>query len=354
MMKHVRIYLLPLFLLLAACHETEQAPEASTIVISELIAETEQMPTSKAGEKEEFGAGDKIHVFGFADKSSPSSTRGTRFMPDVNYLATSGVGLTYTYFDESYNRGSRFRRTPLPGDPDPEVGFWRVGEYHDFTAYYFAGLKPTAEEQLFAMGTTGLPREELLWGETMNLLYRGDAVIRPEIKFKHQLSRIRVELIHNMNDDVAEDFTITGLEVGLNKEQAKFNFVEGEWTGYSGTTILTESLNKNLKDDIEPLVVTPLTDEDWWVLPGCDIELTLHYKRFENGAFVDYSPVVPFENNITGESPTTRKGYITVLRLHINDVKPIIFTVSLEDWNVEKHSGEGNEIVIDDDNEIKD
>ena len=250
MMKHVRIYLLPLFLLLAACHETEQVPETSTIVISELIAETEQMPTSRAanGEKIKFEDGDKIHVFGFY-KSSPSPTRGTRFMPDVNYLTTSGIGLTYTYLNESYNRGSRFRRTPTGGDP--EVGFWRVGQYHDFTAYYFAGLRPTGEDQLFPMGTTGLPDEELLWGEVMDLPYNGNAVIRPEIKFKHQLSRIRVELIHNMNDDVAEDFTITGLEVALNAEQAKFNFAEGEWTDYSGTTIFTElGLNKNLKDDI--------------------------------------------------------------------------------------------------------
>ena len=356
-MKLIRIYLLPLLLSLTACHEMEQTPEPS-FFISELIAETGQMQIAKTlGEKENFVNNDEVHLFGFV-KPAASATRGVRFMPDNANYPTSGVGLTYTYIhrDPMSIRGHRFGRTVT--DPADEVGFWRVGQYHDFVAYYFASGKPTTEQMIFSMDDDiGLSHHELLWGEATNYLFRGDAVVRPEIEFKHKLSRIRVELVHDMDEDdfLVETMTITGLEIDLNRKHHEFDVVEGIWTtptGGAGTVTLKQTINEPL-ENIPVAEVKEITDGDWWTTPDCGVtNFILHYTKTANGGSpVDFSVPIQFGHNDNLDDlpviPTTQEGYITVLRLHINGVKPIIFTVELMGWNNE----ESHEIVIDDETE---
>jgi|GEM_PF-3488855 len=351
-MRHIGIYSLSLLLLMTACNRAEHVP-GSLSVISELIAETEQMGLSRAlTGKKTFESGDQIHLFGFV-KPASSGTRGTRFMPAV---ITSGIGLTYTYMNSTSLRGYRFGRTVTGLD---EVGLWQVGQYHDFAAYYFAGGKFSAETKVFSIDDeTGLLPEELLWGETKNWLYRGDATIRPEIKFKHKLSRIRVELVHDMNEVAAGNFTITKLEFELNKDKREFDVVEGTWAdiGGAGIATLEQDVDKAL-EDIPIAKVMTITDSDWWVPPGCTINnFVLHFINGKDGNGDDNhtsTPVGIFTHNDTNTplAPVvTREGYITVLRLHINDVKPIIFTVELQEWS----DNDRYEIVIDEGNKVED
>ena len=357
-MKHVQIYLLPLLLLLPACRETGPTSESSP-VISELMVGTEQMQISRAtdGEKTKFENGDEIHLFGFV-KSAASAAMGLRYFPDAaNYPAT-GTGLTFEFMNTSPIRGHRFGRTVTSADP--EVGFWQVGQYHDFVAYYFAGGKAPAEKMPFPMDATGLEREELLWGVTKNWLFTGDATVRPEIKFEHKLSRIRVELVHDMNDIVVGDFVITKLEFQLDKQEREFDVVAGSWAdpvGGTGTVILEQDIDDIELKDIDVAEVKRITEEDWWVVPDCTISnFKLHYIKGtdNNGDPYHTHAVVGFAHNDDPLLTTakTKAGYVTTLRLNINDVKPIIFTADLSDWYQDPDDSR-EDIIIDENNKVE-
>ena len=360
-MKHLRIYSLPILLSLAACQGIERVPETS--LVSELTVKTEQMQTTRAvdpNEKKEFELNDEIHIFGFFKPAASTERSNVRFMPDVvNYGDASGAGLTFKYMDSQSvaSRGHRFGRTKT--DATTEMGFWQIGQYHDFTAYYLPPYisKPmgTEEEILFEMDQSGLQPGELLWGESLNWIYRGDSEVKPVINFKHQLSRIRVELIHDMDEITAGNFIITGLDIQLSKQQASFNVAEGSWTAGTGSVTLTKEVNIPL-EDVPFATLKTITDNDWWVLPGCSIgTFTLYFVngKNENGEDNETLTEVIFNHNdFPNTPPITRKGYVTVLRLHINDIRSIIFTATLQGWE-EVNSGE-NIIIIDDENKMKD
>jgi len=326
-MKYILTYCFSLLLLLVACHETEEMPKFSSAAISELMAETKQIQVTRATEgKTAFTTGDEIYVFGFA-KPSPGVGQGDRFMPDNVNFPSSGVGLAFTY--GNYSSKERFGREEDDLDPNWEMGFWRVGQHHKFTAYYLDSQAPT-EVISFAMSSGGLPEEDFLWGESEEVYFSGESVIVPKIIFKHQLSRIRVELIHDMEKSSAEGFTITQLDVHLDKIQDEFNVATGEWKNDPSSPLTLTQLGDKKLSTIEALEVTHITDNDWWTLPDCEIEmLTLHFEEDPNPKEVTFKHHYDPNAKIM-----TKAGYITVLRLHIDDVLPIIFTATLEDWDV--------------------
>ena len=341
-MKHILINCVWVLLLLTACQETESLPKSSSPEIGELMARTEQIKisTRSSSEKKEFEIGDEIFVFGFAKTTDPGKELEL-FMPDD---VSSTVGLTFIY--DNYLSRIRFGREATI--PDPEMGFWRVGQWHKFNAYY-RSAKSDTEVLTFTMDEDGLTPEDFLWGESNEVYFNGDAVLTPTITFKHQLSRIRVELVHDTEPHDAENITITGLDVKLNRKQDNFDLVTGKWeelTPKIPIVLEQRDLGKNLKG-IERLVAEPITSDDWWTLPNCEIiELILYFTR--NGT--PYDTTVTFKsNNDPNASPVTRAGYITQLRLHIDDIKSIVFTAALKDWDVyDVYEEEGKEILISD------
>ena len=335
MMKHSTKYLIyPLLaLLLSACENDDRhAPELPSPTIDELEVRTMQpivTTTTRAGEKNQFESGDNIYIYGFAKQTA--GTAGTRFMPENPNTA----GATYQY-DKPLDgaiKWHRFKSTPEPGQT---LGFWRTGQYHDFNAYYYHP-KPTGPTIDFPMTATGLPEQELLWGRKEDELFTGQVHIIPKIEFNHQLSRIRVEVMHDIPEVASENFVLTALGFDLNKSKATFEMETGTWID---STLTTHPIKKEFPlpglemNEIAFPRLKLVEVTDLWVLPYSRIE---DFKIYYTQSGVLKFPTVDFESlfDYNGGVPTvivTKPGYITTLRVQFGEIKPIIFTVSLEPW----------------------
>jgi len=328
-----KIKYLPFVLLLYSCEKVEQVSE-SVSVINEFLIQKESVTTSdlkSTGSKDIFTSGDEIYLYGYS-KSSNSPTIGTRFLP----MADNTTGVTYEY-EEDKNEWQRFLRNENDG---LEIGFWKTGLFHDFRAYYLE-TKPATPNLELTLTSDGLPKEDLLWGEVKNVYFSGAEYTIPQIKFKHQLSRIRVDVMHDIDMEgvTSEDFKITEIKFNLDKKKATFNLETGEWDSEDLTGILIKEEFPSGKS----IPIPKLTFEEvaeWWVLPESTLsDFMFHLSRKGEDDAEPY--VVKFENLFEetedGEPAVvkTKAGYITVLRIKLGDIKQIIFTVSLEPW--EKH-----------------
>ena len=321
-----------------ACEEVEHVSESFSEINEFLIQREPEVTTtlrSSGDSKETFVSGDQIYVYGFSKPVAGASTLidgRVRFMPTVGE-----IGTIYEYERNRDDGWHRFKRTPSL--IDPEIGYWRTKQYHDFTAYYYDHTPAQITRELeLEMTATGLPKEELLWGEVKDIYFSGEALVIPEIKFKHQLSRIRVLVMHDMADIAAEDFDITGIQFKLDKSAATFNLETGEWTNsVSEEHQIAEAFTDLEMDDFPKLEFQEITD--LWVLPYCTI------SDFKFSLIQHELPLPDFSVNFEGHfddsgtgNPTTivtKPGYITTLRILFGKIKPIIFTVSLDPWDVQ-------------------
>ena len=341
-MKPIPTYILTFSLLLFASCEKKETVITGNASINEFLSEMDeskvrqvQWPDLDDNNKMEFVSGDKIYVFGFFKNASGST--GTRFLPDNN----NDTGSTYTWETDITLSGKNWHRFKAS---DTNVGLWRDGFWHDFTAYYYP-TKFSNKNQTFTMTDSGLAESELLWGETKNVFFDGSVVVTPRITFKHQLSRIRIKIIREMDDLSASIITIDKIAFTLNKTEADFNVENGQWTNYRGGSILIE-LFPETKDDtngttngvnlenIDQLISTDIIE--CWVLPDVKIE---DFEITMAGA-TEATPVV-FEHHSDPSitKPTTKPGYITELQLEFGDIKTIVFTTSLVPWTkVEEES----------------
>ena len=281
--------------------------------------------------KEEFAANDKIYLYGFAKRDAGDP--GVRFMP----FADNKAGIPYAYY--SGNPGDEWHRFHRDeSDPYQEIGYWRGGMYHDFAAYYYEGDAPVVDGDLtLAMTTEGLPKQDVLWGRVDDIHFSGDTHIIPRIKLQHQLSRIRVEVMHDNDAITMDNFKVASVEFMLDHDKGAVDFETGTWSIPASPPQQPIKIIKNYGSGLEmggfPRLV-PSEIDDIWVLPGCTLsgfKLALY-----NGAQLQLPKEVVFrdEMNNTG-SPleiVTQSGYITVLRILFGDIKQIIFTVSLEEW----------------------
>ena len=328
-LTYIIIYPVAIMLLLPACQK-EEVPVFDGVAIDEFMVRTEQLASTKAytgGEIEKFDTNDSIRVFGFF-KAASSSTRGLRFMPAHN----DSVGATYIY-EKDVLGWHRFVK-------QSNVGAWRSGFYHDFTAYYLLN-KPESKEVEYIMDSKGLAHEELLWGETKNEYFSGAAQIIPQITFQHQLSRIKVRVLHDMDTNASDAFSLTEFRFTLDNKEAVFNVETGEWSN----SVTPEDVE--LSFELNPSVelrntnrLKPIDAAECWVLPGRTIsDFNLRIKNDisekEEEVEVKFKSHSGFTNEVK-----TKAGYITILQLELTNLKPIIFTVSLTPWNVEKHLGE--------------
>ena len=323
-MKRTPTYLLTFLLLLFASCE-EQEPITGNASINEFLTEVEQAKTTRPltwpGEKEKFEKNDTIHVFGFS--KALSGGVGTRFMPNDD----NSTGATYLSDNRDVLGWHRFKAY------GSDIGLWRDGFYHDFTAYYYIPKFET-KNQTFTMDSSGLPPKELLWGKTENVFFNGNVVVIPQITFKHQLSRIRIKVIHNMDSIAAESHTLEKIAFNLDNRSADFNVETGQWSNDSGGAIGIELFPDTTLVDITQLESTDIIE--CWVLPNR--EISSFYVTLEN----DPVPIlVPFKHHFDPniDKVITKPGYITELQLEFGEIRTIIFTVRLVPWEkVEKES----------------
>ena len=328
-MKRIPTYILIISLLLSACRKEEEQP-ASNVVINELMVRSEQMTTTKAytqGEITEFETNDSIRVFGFF--KAATGDPATRFMPPI---ADVVPGATYVY-ERDVNGWHRFLNVS-------DAGAWRSGFYHDFTAYFLVD-KPATNEVTYTMTATGLPPKELLWGETKDVPFSGDAQVIPRITFKHQLSRIRITRIHDLELNPGEVFNVINYSFKLDGKTAVFNVETGTWSGISAEDVLLSfGLNEQLHDGnrLEDKFVT-----EFWVLPDrtiTDFEMQIEQEIPPAPLQLKTIPVTFKGHTNPTADIETKAGYVSTLRVEIGNLKPIVFTVSLEPWTVEKKTGE--------------
>ena len=322
-MKQISTYLSIIALLFfSSCEEKEPVTESVTL-INEFMTEVEQAKITRSFDddnKREFIIDDTIYVFGFA-KATTGDT-GIRFMPDDN----NDTGDKYIYEADvlGWHRFKAF---------GSEIGLWRDGFYHDFTAYYYTS-KFLTKNQTFVMNSSGLDPDELLWGEVKNIFFSGNSVVIPKITFKHQLSRIRIRVVHDMAPEDAEAFTINEITFNLDNSSADFNAETGQWSNHTGGTIgIGLYPNENL-NNIARLTSEAITE--CWVLPNKAI--SNFYVTLDGS--LDPIPVFfknDFNPNIT--QPITKPGYITELQMEFSDIRTIIFTVNLVPWvKIQKES----------------
>ena len=329
-LTYIIIYPAAIMLLLSACQK-EEVPVFEGGAIDEFMIRTEQLASTKSytgGEIKKFEANDSIRVFGFF-KAAESSSRGLRFMPAHN----DSVGATYIY-EKDVLGWHRFVK-------QSSVGAWRSGFFHDFTAYYLL-KKPESKEVEYIMDNKGLAHEELLWGETKNVEFRGDAQIIPQITFQHQLSRIKVRILHDMDTNASDEFTVKEFRFELDNKRAVFNVETGEWNDddASGDVQLSFPLNSAITlDDSNRL--EPLDAAECWTLPGRTISKFEVLISKGTGIGDEKYVSVDFESHSGFTSEVkTKAGYVTILQLELTNLKPIVFTVSLTPWIVQPHSGE--------------
>jgi len=314
-MKRVPTYSLTFLLLLFASCE-EQEPIIGNTSIIEFLTEVEQAKTTRSwtGEKTVFENGDTIYVFGSAKTSSGGT--GVRFMPADD----DSTGAAYISDNRDVLGWHRFKAS------GSDIGLWRDGFYHDFTAYYYTPKFET-KNQTFTMDSLGLPPKELLWGETKNVFFNGNAIVIPKITFKHQLSRIRIKVIHDMAPEDALSFAISKIAFNLNNSSADFNVETGQWSSGFGGPIGIELFPDTTLVDITRLESTDIIE--CWVLPNK--EISDFYVTLEG----TLDPIlVPFIHNSdpSVKNVITKPGYITELQLEFGDIRTIIFTVSLMPW----------------------
>ena len=263
-MKHIIKYLI-FALLLYSCEEKQRVSE-SFPEINEFSAKKELPITtttkSHADSKETFKSGDTIYVYGFSKSVAGASTPvegRNRFMP----AADGTIGAAYGYYSDLGSNWYRFKKVD-----DVEMGFWRTGQYHDFTAYYY-DPKPTSADLILAMDSTGLPKKELLWGQTKDVFFSGQAHIIPEIRFEHKLSRIRVEIMHDMDNITTENFTLEKIQLKLDKSGETFNMETGTWknpVNPVGKIKIVEAFDPSwIMDNIEFPKLTFVPIADLWV-----------------------------------------------------------------------------------------
>ena len=332
-MKHKIKYLI-FTLLLCSCEEGQHVSESFSEIDGFYVKkeQVQKTMTRSSGNKETFVSGDKIYLYGYAKLHVDSTA--TRFMPD----AAGTTGIAYQY-DRDQDGWHRFQR--ISTSSDPEMGFWRTGQYHDFTAYHM-DPQPASSNLILEMNETGLPPKEILWGEVKNIFFSGEVHVIPKITFKHQLSRIRVEVMHDMEEITSENFEITRIEFDLDKKGATFDLEKGLWKD-----IIPETNGHHIVEAFSPALV--MTDEkfpklvltevaDWWVLPNCtlsDFKFSITQSSVNKEFIIDFENL--FNGNDNGEPTTivTKPGYITVLRVQFGEIKQIIFTVSLIPWDVQ-------------------
>ena len=322
-MKQILTYISIISLLFFSSCEEKEPVMGGGVSINEFMTEVERARISRSfddNNKTEFAIGDTIYVFGLA-KATTGDT-GIRFMPNDN----DDTGDRYIYEADvlGWHRFQAF---------ESEIGLWRDGFYHDFTAYHHAS-KFEFKDQTFAMDSSGLAPNELLWGEVKNVFFSGNSVIIPKITFNHQLSRIRIKVIHNMAPGDAQNCTINKITFNLNNSSADFNAEKGQWSNYSGGSSGIKLLpGKNL-DEIPRLTSEEIIE--CWVLPTClidDFYVTL--DGIEDPILVSFKH--NFDPNIS--PPITKPGYITELQMEFGDVRMIVFTVNLVPWvKVKKES----------------
>ena len=346
-MKH-EIKCLVFVLLLCACEGAQYVPE-SFVETNEFLVKKESAVTMRTRSSSEwvkdiFEPNDIIYIYGYSKQVEGAATVAdgrNRFMP-VSDNTTVTTGAAYEYYSDQNNGWYRFYRDP-DVDDGQEIGFWRSRQYHDFTAYYYDPM-PISPNLELEMTTIGLPKNELLWGDTTDIYFSGDAHVIPRIRFEHQLSRIRVDVVHEMNVPTADNFKVMKLELNLDRKKASFNLETGEWTDPLGSILLTADPNEDFLY-IEQLDPTPI--HEWWVLPYCEISDFKLYLMRDN-VVLDEPIEVEFQNYLDPlKTPITQSGYITVLRLEFGDIKSIIFTVSLEPWDPYRPE---DDIEINDDN----
>ena len=332
-MKH-KIKCLLFTLLLCSCEEVQHMPESFS-TIGEILVKNELAVTTTArssASKDAFALGDKIYLYGYS-KLLPADTIGARFMP----AAAGTIGTVYEY-EKDQDGWHRFQRPQIPGDQ--EMGFWRTKQYHDFTAYYLEN-EPLSPDFKCEMGPTGLPKEDLLWGNITNVYFSGETHIVPKIMFKHQLSRIKVEVMHDMENITAEDFEIREFKFKLDKSEETFNLETGKWKNPKVEEhLIIETFTPLVMDTFPKLTFVEIAD--LWVLPDCtisDFEFSITQKGEDKDFYIDFESL--FNGNDNGDPATiiTKPGYITVLQIKFGDIKQIIFTVSLKPWEVEKKTG---------------
>ena len=330
-MKKNLTYLFLVLLLFPACRKDKYP--ADNVSISGFVAGVETMTTRAGGpEKTKFEAGDKIYVYAYSSASAGAGK--ARFMPETDGI----TGATYV-FNGNVSAGFRFDRQQ--SGIDNRMGLWRGGLYHDFTAYHMEPKYAGTKIPFVMNAPEGLSANELLWGRSNNsdIYFSGDIHIIPQITFRHQLSRIQVRVIHDIEDITAENFVLKGLEFTLNKTEATFDTETGQWEGtVPGDITLSKALDKDLSEITR---LDTLTVAEWWVLPDAEVIRNSNNKHLKlslerSGALEE--PEIDFSHFFDPDAPVeTKPGYITVLQLEFDDVRSIVFTVSLEPWVKEDH-----------------
>ena len=343
MKKALTYTLFVLLLSLNACNEI--GPESEHLLtIGDLEIVSEKTSETRAlGAKDDFGLenglGDRIYVYGWS-KAFANGPR-TRFMPEESAIDARS-GATYTYSKDEPSGWQRFIRT-VPGG-DNKIPYWRPSFYHDFAGYYYYDrtgfTKPISatDEIAFVMAANGggLVRRELLWGETTNYLFTGESQVIPRILFKHQLSRIRVEMLHDMDDVATDNFAVSSITLDIDRTENLFYTQTGLWKNDTPTTytLVQEWPDPNplrLGTDIPAPRLETFPIHEWWVLPGCEISnfvLNMYKSAALNTYPMSFKDIFD-DSNVT---VTTKPGYITVIRVKFGDIKPIIFSVTLDPW----------------------
>ena len=352
-MKHLTKYIL-FMLLLNSCHKEQQPPFPMTI--AGLDVNGEKTGEERAlGAKDKFGfengVPDRIYIYGWF-KSLINGSR-TRFMPEEGDGLTphldASSGATYTFKKDESSGWQRFERIIVPA-VDEKMPYWRPSFYHDFAGYYYYDrtgfTKPdTATDEInFVMTNdgsgsnsgSGLENREFLWGETKNYLFTGTSQVIPRILFKHQLSRIRVEMLHDMAAIATENFAVHSISLNIDRTANTFYTQTGEWEDDTPVPYTLEKMWLStlvLGIDIPAPRLESFPIHEWWVLPDCKI------SDFKLNMSKSAAPPILYEmdfKDIFDQITTTVKtkpGYITVIRIKFGDIKPIIFSVTLDPWD---------------------
>ena len=351
-MKHLIKYTL-FMLLLSSCNKEQQPPVL--MPITGLEANNESTKERALGSKNEFGVEnsnpDKIYIYGWS-KSTIGGLK-TRFMPEEGDGGTphldASSGATYTYKRTELSGWQRFERVIVP-TVDEYMPYWRPSFYHDFAGYYYyfdeAGYEKQGsdtDELTFTMAPdgsgpnsgSGLENRELLWGEEKDYLFTGASQIIPQIPFKHQLSRIRVEMVHDLPDVASSLFEVNSISLEIDRKSNIFYTQTGDWedapsTAYTLEKIWTTPLTLGVDISAPRLESFPI--HEWWVLPNCVIsnfELDMSISGTSETYSLNFTDI--FDQTTT--TVKTKPGYITVVRIKFGDIKPIIFSVTLDPWD---------------------
>ena len=351
-MKYNIKYLI-LILSLYACEKIPHTQQPPSETINEFLIIEEEMEStiarSSVNDNKEFISGDSIRLYGYSKQIAGAETPAQgreRFMPEADGIS----GATYKYSKDQTGGWHRFFRDE---STDQIMGFWRVGFFHDFSAYYSEITPTTGDSIRFIMSSRetnpGLVPKNLLWGESRDIYFSGDAQIIPKIRFYHQLSRVRVEVMHDMPPVAIEDICIDSIKFDLAKSGATFNLETGLWRNWVDTpiTIAKEfSPSDGQMDDTKFPRLKFIEIADLWVLPHCtlsDFKFYLTQGTNEKDFEIDFKDL--FNDN--GDEPTeiiTKPGYVTTLRIQFGEIKQIIYTISLQPW----HRTEVESIIKDD------